>query len=88
MASVEKSFVNEIFHKLDGQVESKRTAVHAYKFAAVQPRCVARPFDGHLTLIDRSTWRDGAFNRADSARAADRSLVSDALSAVPARRDR
>lgn len=41
-----------------------------------KPRCVARPFDGHLTLIDRSTWRDGAFNRADSrARQIARSLT-------------
>lgn len=57
----------------------------------MRPRCVARPFDGHLTLIDRSTWRDGAFNRADSrarirgrspARLLARSLASDALSAM------
>lgn len=40
------------------------------------------PFDGHLTLIDRSIRRDGAFNRADARASAPRiipSLARDAL---------
>lgn len=39
------------------RTNGERAAVRAYG-------CVVGPFDGHLTLIDRSIRRDGAFNRA------------------------
>lgn len=41
------------------RTNGERAAVPAYE-------CVVGPFDGHLTLIDRSIRRDGAFNRADA----------------------
>lgn len=75
--------------QVEGIIGNARSCPRLEISNAREPRCVAGPFDGHLTLIDRSTRRDGAFNRADartraSARRITLARSRDALSAVPA----